>query len=256
MCLFLAWVSEKRTHWASLSFGANSVSSTKNSVSSLLHTNKRPRGTHWVLSPNSVRTKKLTESGVLKPYSPKPYSARLRPSWPPFCWVLQWPRPDLFLTSIYLCFLGNVQPQFGNHENSKDMRLPSVSAKQILRIFNWTPKPDPKDSLLRTEGRQTWRTFTLRRFFAPPSMRNRWSQFSAFFNGLPSTFSATFNPFRSIACYFQSVSVSFDHFESVSLSLTQSKTQEFIDNQKVGKTTRNHWVLFRPTFRSKSSGTF
>ena len=36
---FESTVSEKRTHWASLSFGANSVSSAKNSVSSLWHTN-------------------------------------------------------------------------------------------------------------------------------------------------------------------------------------------------------------------------
>ena len=37
-------------HWASLSFTANSVSSAKNSVSSLWHTNNRLRGTHWALS--------------------------------------------------------------------------------------------------------------------------------------------------------------------------------------------------------------
>ena len=39
-------VSEERTHSVSLSFGANSVSSAKNSVSSLCHTNSRLRGTH------------------------------------------------------------------------------------------------------------------------------------------------------------------------------------------------------------------
>ena len=43
---FESTVSEKRTHSASLSFGANSVSSAKNSVSSLCHTNSRLRGTH------------------------------------------------------------------------------------------------------------------------------------------------------------------------------------------------------------------
>ena len=36
--------SEERTHWASLSFGANSVSSAKNLVSSLCHANNRLRG--------------------------------------------------------------------------------------------------------------------------------------------------------------------------------------------------------------------
>ena len=47
--------------------GANSVSSAnkKNSVSSPWHTNKRPRGTHWALSPGTRRgQKKLTELGV------------------------------------------------------------------------------------------------------------------------------------------------------------------------------------------------
>ena len=43
---FESTVSEKRTHWASLSLTANSVSFVKNSVSSLWHTNSRLRGTH------------------------------------------------------------------------------------------------------------------------------------------------------------------------------------------------------------------
>ena len=38
---FESTVSEKRTHRASLNFGANSLSSAKNSVSSFWHTNKR-----------------------------------------------------------------------------------------------------------------------------------------------------------------------------------------------------------------------
>ena len=83
----------------------NSVSSARNSVSSLWHTNNRLKGTHWVLSP--WVHKKLPQSTVklvlpsnesyegktgcnrtlatvlwvplsLKPYSPKPYSARFR----------------------------------------------------------------------------------------------------------------------------------------------------------------------------------
>ena len=47
---FKSTVPDKRTHWASLNFRANSVSSAKNSVSSLWHTYNRTRGTHWVLS--------------------------------------------------------------------------------------------------------------------------------------------------------------------------------------------------------------
>ena len=42
---FESTVSVKRTHRASLSFAANLVSSAKNSVSSLCHTNNRMRGT-------------------------------------------------------------------------------------------------------------------------------------------------------------------------------------------------------------------
>ena len=75
---FESTVSEKRTHWASLSFGANSVSSAKNSVSSLWHTNNRLRGTHWVRSPELSETRKTHWVRCLKPYSPKPYSARFR----------------------------------------------------------------------------------------------------------------------------------------------------------------------------------
>ena len=75
---FESTVSDKRTHWASLSFGANSVSSVKNSVSSLLHTNNRLRGTHWVRSPELSEGKKTHWVRCLKPYSLKPYSARFR----------------------------------------------------------------------------------------------------------------------------------------------------------------------------------
>ena len=89
---FESTVSEKRTHWASLSFEANSVSSAKNSVSSFWHTNNMLKGTHWVRSPELsepqkthwIRSPELSEPQkthwvrCLKPYSPKPYSARFR----------------------------------------------------------------------------------------------------------------------------------------------------------------------------------
>ena len=73
---FESTVSEKKTHWASLSFGANSVSSAKNSVSSFWHTNNRLKGTHWVRSPELSEPQKTHWVRCLKPYSPKPYSAR------------------------------------------------------------------------------------------------------------------------------------------------------------------------------------
>ena len=75
---FESTVSEKRTHWASLSSAANSVSSAKNSVSSLWHTNNRLRGTHWVRSPELSEPRKTHWVRCLKPCSPKPYSARFR----------------------------------------------------------------------------------------------------------------------------------------------------------------------------------
>ena len=61
---FESTFSGKRTHWASLSFGANSVSSTKNSVSSLWHTNNRPTGTHSKNSLSSVFETVLPETVV------------------------------------------------------------------------------------------------------------------------------------------------------------------------------------------------
>ena len=75
---FESTVSEKRTRWASLSSAANSVSSATNSVSSRLHTNHRLRGTHWVRSPELSEPRKTHWVWCLKPYSPKPYSARFR----------------------------------------------------------------------------------------------------------------------------------------------------------------------------------
>ena len=47
--------------------------------------------------------------------------------------------------------------------------------------------------------------------------------------------SSTFNPFRPIFCLFQSVFNQFQQFESVSINLLPSRTQEFIDNRKWGK---------------------
>ena len=73
---FESTVSEKWTHWASLSFTANSVSSAKNSVSSLWHTNTRLRGAHW--DPELGEGQKTHWARCLKPCSPKPYSARFR----------------------------------------------------------------------------------------------------------------------------------------------------------------------------------
>ena len=75
---FESTVSEKRTHWASLSSGANSVSSARSSVSLLWHTNNRLRRTHWVCPPELGEGRKTHWVRCLKPYSPKPYSARFR----------------------------------------------------------------------------------------------------------------------------------------------------------------------------------
>ena len=77
---FESAVSEKRTHWASLSYAANSVSSARSSGSSLLHTHDRPRGAHWVRTPELSELQKTHWVPCLKSYSPKPYSARFRVS--------------------------------------------------------------------------------------------------------------------------------------------------------------------------------
>ena len=63
----------------SLSSTANSVSSARNSVSSRLHTNNRLKGTHWARSPELSEPRKTHWVRCLKPYFPKPYSARSRP---------------------------------------------------------------------------------------------------------------------------------------------------------------------------------
>ena len=68
---FESTVSEKRTHWASLSLGANSVSSARHSVSSIWHTNNRLRGAHWVRSPELSEPQKTHWARCLKPYFPK-----------------------------------------------------------------------------------------------------------------------------------------------------------------------------------------
>ena len=62
---------KKRTHWASLSFGANSVSSARNSVSSLWRTNYRLRGTHWVPSPGTQWAPKNSLSSVFETLLPE-----------------------------------------------------------------------------------------------------------------------------------------------------------------------------------------
>ena len=88
-------------------------------------------------------------------------------------------------------------------------------------------------------------------FFAPPFMRNPWSQFFGQFQpGFSPRFSLTFNPFRSIFCHFQSLSINFCRLQpdSFNSNLFRSvwlgqKMQEFIDNWKVGETTRKLSVL-------------
>ena len=77
---FESTVSEKRTHWASLSFTAHLVSCAKHSVSLFWLTENRLRGTHWVLSPELGEGQKTHWVRDLKPYSPKPYSAHFRVS--------------------------------------------------------------------------------------------------------------------------------------------------------------------------------
>ena len=62
----------------SLSSAANSVSSARNSVSSRLHTNNRPKGNSLSSVPGTQWAQKTHWVRCLKPYSPKPYSARLR----------------------------------------------------------------------------------------------------------------------------------------------------------------------------------
>ena len=48
----------------------------KNSVSSRLHRNNRPKATHWARSPELSEPRKTHWARCLKLYSPKPYSAR------------------------------------------------------------------------------------------------------------------------------------------------------------------------------------
>ena len=85
-------------------------------------------------------------------------------------------------------------------------------------------------------------------FFTLPSMRNHRNQFSAISMGFPPDsrrLSIHFGRFSVIFNQFQSISVSFSQFQSVSVNSNQFyqfdsvKTQEFIDNWKVGETTPN-----------------
>ena len=91
----------------SLSSAANSVSSARNSVSSCLPTNNRLKGTHWVRSPKLSEPRKTHWVGFLKPYSPKPYSARLRCVAGPVCIVCVCLRSDsapaLLMWSLRSC---------------------------------------------------------------------------------------------------------------------------------------------------------
>ena len=78
--------------------------------------------------------------------------------------------------------------------------------------------------------------------FAPPSVRNLRS-FLINVQWLSPKFSWTFSQFQSMFSHFQSISVTFSNFQSVSrisnqfrslsITWTQSKTQECIDNRKV-----------------------
>ena len=74
---FESTVSEKRTHWAPLSFTANSVSCAKKLGE---HTHNRLSGTHRALSlsPELGEGQKTHWARCLKPHSPKPHSARFR----------------------------------------------------------------------------------------------------------------------------------------------------------------------------------
>ena len=106
---------------------------------------------------------------------------------------------------------------------------------------------DCRDRCISTNARSmsiTKDSSRLRCFFAPPSMRNRRSQFSAYFTGFPPILvdlESISADFLSIFNQFQSILTSFNQFQfdSVKNSLTRSKTQELIDNRKVGKTTLN-----------------
>ena len=90
-------------------------------------------------------------------------------------------------------------------------------------------------------------------------MRNRRTQFLAISMVFPQNLvdfqsnSIDFLSFSISFRQFQSVSISFNQFQSVSISLTRSETQEFIDNRKVGKTTRNLFVPNGRYFESKGA---
>ena len=83
-------------------------------------------------------------------------------------------------------------------------------------------------------------------FFTPPSMRNHRSQFSVISMGFPPDsrrLSVHFYRFSVVFNQFQSVLINFNKFESILISFNQFdsvKNTEFIDDRKVGETTRNH----------------
>ena len=71
--------------------------------------------------------------------------------------------------------------------------------------------------------------------FAPPSVRIVRSVFGNFdgFWPLSPIFSWTFSQSQSTSVTFSRF-VTFSHFQSLSITFNQSKTQQFIDNRKVG----------------------
>ena len=113
-------VSEKRTHWASLSFGANSVSSAKNSVSSRLHTKNRMKGTHWVRPPGTQWAPRNSQSSVFETVLPETVFGPFRV----FCRK----RPRRQPNSVETLFSSK------NRKNNRN-RLRLVVARKIARLF-------------------------------------------------------------------------------------------------------------------------
>ena len=161
-----------------------------------------------------------------------PHSVRnLRSS---FFWQFQWLASYLHgLSSVELSHFQSLSVIF-NPFRSVSVTL--TTRKKKTGVF-W-----------QSEGGGKQRLIIFRCFFAPPSTRNRRSQIWRFQLFFPRCLS-TFTRFRLIFCHFRSVSVNlitFNQFQSVSISLTRWKTQEFIDNRKVEKTTPNHIQILGP----------
>ena len=113
----------------SLSSAANSVSSARNSVSSHLHTNNRLKGTHWVRSPELSEPQKTHWARCLKPYSPKPYSARFRVT------EIRWRSPICGFLRESAVFCGFLRPP-----NAWISRRRGESAKiSVRKSAIWAP---------------------------------------------------------------------------------------------------------------------